>query len=290
MFFIILCNGGNKMSELIQESQIEIQPFSSEKVNINVLLESGVHFGHQKSKWNPKMKEYIFATKGNVHIINLQKTLEKLKEAYAFAKEMAQKGAKFLFVGTRKQAQDIIKQEAIACGQFYVNKKWIPGTLTNFQSVRRAVQNLMRIEKMEVDGSINKLPKGEISKLMKLKKRFSERLEGIRDMKSLPGVLYVVDITNEEIAVLEARKMGIPIIAIVDTNADPTLVDYPIPANDDAVRSIQVITEVIKSAILEGENYAMKKEITEEEVEEKVSYYVSEEITEKVESIEDRES
>ncbi|MFN4245560.1 MAG: 30S ribosomal protein S2 [Brevinematia bacterium] len=278
------------MSELIQESQIEIQPFSSEKVNINVLLESGVHFGHQKSKWNPKMKEYIFATKGNVHIINLQKTLEKLKEAYAFAKEMAQKGAKFLFVGTRKQAQDIIKQEAIACGQFYVNKKWIPGTLTNFQSVRRAVQNLMRIEKMEVDGSINKLPKGEISKLMKLKKRFSERLEGIRDMKSLPGVLYVVDITNEEIAVLEARKMGIPIIAIVDTNADPTLVDYPIPANDDAVRSIQVITEVIKSAILEGENYAMKKEITEEEVEEKVSYYVSEEITEKVESIEDRES
>ncbi len=278
------------MSEIVQESQIEIQPFSSEKVNINVLLEAGTHFGHQKSKWNPKMKEYIFATKGMVHIINLQKTLEKLREAYAFAKEMAQKGAKFLFVGTRKQAQDIIKQEALACGQFYVNKKWIPGTLTNFPSIRKAVQNLMRIEKMEVDGSINQLPKSEISKLMKLKKRLSERLEGIRDMKTLPDVLYVVDITKEEIAVAEARKLGIPIIAIVDTNADPTLVDYPIPGNDDAVRSIQVITEVIKSAILEGENYAMKKEVEEKEYEEKVSYYVSEEITEEVESLEDRES
>lgn len=279
------------MSETLQESQIEIQPFSSEKVNINVLLEAGAHFGHQKSKWNPKMKEYIFATKGNVHIINLQKTLEKLREAYIFAKEMAQKGAKFLFVGTKKQAQDVIKQEAIACGQFYVNRKWIPGTLTNFQSVRKAVQNLMRIEKMEVDGSINQLPKSEISKMMKLKKRLAERLEGIRDMKSLPDVLYVVDITKEEIAVNEARKIGIPIIAIVDTNSDPTLVDCPIPANDDAVRSIQVITEVIKSAILEGETFAMKREVEEkEEVEERESYYVSEELTEEVESLEDRES
>ncbi|MEN2997724.1 MAG: 30S ribosomal protein S2 [Brevinematia bacterium] len=279
------------MSEITQESQIEIQPFSSEKVNINVLLEAGAHFGHQKSKWNPKMKEFIFATKGNVHIINLQKTLEKLKDAYNFVKEMAKKGAKFLFVGTRKQAQDIIKQEAVACGQFYVNKKWIPGTLTNFHSVRKAVQNLMRIEKMEVDGSINQLPKSEISKLMKLKKRLSERLEGIRDMKSLPDVLYVVDITKEEIAVNEARKLGIPIVAIVDTNSDPTLVDYPIPANDDAVRSIQIITEVIKSAILEGESFAMKREVEEEEeVEEKESYYVSEKIAEEVESLEDRES
>lgn len=278
------------MSEIIQESQIEIQPFSSEKVNINILLEAGAHFGHQKSKWNPKMKDYIFATKGNVHIINLQKTLEKLKEAYNFAKEMAQKGAKFLFVGTRKQAQDIIKQEALACEQFYVNKKWIPGTLTNFPSVRKAVQNLMRIEKMEVDGSINQLPKSEISKMMKLKKRLLERLEGIRDMKSLPDVIYIVDITKEEIAVNEARKIGIPIIAIVDTNADPTLVDYPIPANDDAVRSIQVITEAIKSAILEGSAYAMKKELSQqEEVEEKESYYVSEEITDEVENLESKE-
>lgn len=278
------------MSEIIQESQIEIQPFSSEKVNINILLEAGAHFGHQKSKWNPKMKDYIFATKGNVHIINLQKTLEKLKEAYNFAKEMAQKGAKFLFVGTRKQAQDIIKQEALACEQFYVNKKWIPGTLTNFPSVRKAVQNLMRIEKMEVDGSINQLPKSEISKMMKLKKRLLERLEGIRDMKSLPDVIYIVDITKEEIAVNEARKIGIPIIAIVDTNADPTLVDYPIPANDDAVRSIQVITEAIKSAILEGSAYAMKKEVSQqEEVEEKESYYVSEEITDEVENLESKE-
>ncbi|MCS7299209.1 MAG: 30S ribosomal protein S2 [Spirochaetia bacterium] len=278
------------MSEIVQESQIEIQPFSSEKVNINVLLEAGAHFGHQKSKWNPKMKNYIFATKGNVHIINLQKTLEKLKEAYNFAKESAQKGARFLFVGTRKQAQDIIKQEALSCGQFYVNKKWIPGTLTNFPSVRKAIQNLMRIEKMEVDGSINQLPKSEISKLMKVKKKLIDRFEGIRDMKTLPDVLYVVDITKEEIAVNEARRLGIPIIAIVDTNADPTLVDYPIPANDDAVRSIQVITEVIKSAILEGENFAMKREVEEkEEVVEKESLYVSEEITEEVESLEDRE-
>lgn len=280
------------MSEIVQESQIEIQPFSSEKVNINVLLEAGAHFGEQKSRWNPKMKNYIFATKGNVHIINLQKTLEKLKEAYNFAKESAQKGARFLFVGTKKQAHDIIKQEALACGQFYVNKKWIPGTLTNFPSIRKAIQNLMRIEKMEVDGSINQLPKSEISKLMKLKKKLIDRFEGIRDMKTLPNVLYVVDITKEEIAVNEAKRLGIPIIAIVDTNADPTLVDYPIPANDDAVRSIQVITEVIKSAILEGENFAMKREVEEkeeEEVTERESLYVSEEITEEVESLEDRE-
>lgn len=278
------------MSEIVQESQIEIQPFSSEKVNINVLLEAGAHFGHQKSKWNPKMKNYIFATKGNVHIINLQKTLEKLKEAYNFAKEAAKKGARFLFVGTKKQAQDIIKQEALACGQFYVNKKWIPGTLTNFPSVRKAIQNLMRIEKMEVDGSINQLPKSEISKLMRVKKKLIDRFEGIRDMKTLPDVIYVVDITKEEIAVNEARRLRIPIIAIVDTNADPTLVDYPIPANDDAVRSIQVITEVIKSAILEGESFAVKREVEEEEeVVEKESLYVSEEITEEVESLEDRE-
>lgn len=278
------------MADVVQESQIEIQPFSSEKVNINVLLEAGAHFGHQKSKWNPKMKDYIFTSKGNVHIINLQKTLEKLKEAYEFAKEMAKKGARFLFVGTRKQAQDIIKQEALACGQFYVNTKWIPGTLTNFPSIRKSVQNLMRIEKMEADGSINQLPKSEINKIMKLKKKLLERLEGIKEMKTLPDVLYVVDITKEEIAVNEARKMGIPIIAIVDTNADPTLVDYPIPANDDAVRSIQVITEVIKSAVLEGENYAVKKELEEVSEEEKVDLSVPEDISDKIESLEDRES
>ncbi|MGC8871037.1 MAG: 30S ribosomal protein S2 [Brevinematia bacterium] len=268
---------------------MEIQPFSSEKVNINILLEAGAHFGHQKSKWNPKMKEYIFASKGNVHIINLQKTLEKLKEAYEFAKEMAKQGARFLFVGTRKQAQDIIKQEALACGQFYINTKWIPGTLTNFPSIRRSIQNLMRIEKMEADGSINQLPKSEINKVMKLKKKLLEKLEGIKEMKTLPDVLYIVDITKEEIAVKEARKMGIPIIAIVDTNADPTLVDYPIPANDDAVRSIQIITEVIKSAILEGENYAVKKEIEEIAEEEKPDLSVPEDISDKLESMEDRD-
>jgi small subunit ribosomal protein S2 len=276
------------MSEAM-ESQVEFSGFSSEKININVLLEAGAHFGHPRSKWNPKMKEYIFAGRGNVYIINLQKTLELLKEAYNFAKEVAQRGGRFLFVGTKKQAQDLIKQEAITCNQFYVNKKWIPGTLTNFPSIRRSVQKLVKIEKMEADGSINQLPKGEINKLMKLKKKLLDKLEGIRDMKTLPDALYVVDITKEEIAVMEARKLGIPIIAIVDTNADPTLVDYPIPANDDAVRSIQVITEVIKSAILEGESLAIKKEYTSAEEKEEIEEPEKIEISEDIESLEDKE-
>ncbi len=266
----------------------EIQSFSVEKVNINTLLEAGAHFGHQRSRWNPKMKPYIFAERGSVDIINLQKTLEELKKAYDFAKEVAKKGGRFLFVGTRKQAQDIIKQEAIACGQFYVHKSWVPGTLTNFQSFRRAVQNLLRIEKMETDGSINQLPKSEINKLLRKKRKLQERLEGIREMKSLPDAMYIVDITKEKIAVQEAIRLGIPVIAIVDTNGDPTLVNYPIPANDDAVRSIQLITSVIKSAIMEGISEGIKIEYQKstEEPEEKISFI---EVPEEIENMEDSE-
>jgi len=279
------------MSEAM-ENQEDISTFPSEKININVLLEAGAHFGHQRNRWNPKMKDYIFAGRGNVYIINLQRTLEKLKEAYDFAKEVSQRGGRFLFVGTKKQAQDLIKQEASSCNQFYINKKWIPGTLTNFSSIRRAIQKLVKIEKMEADGSINQLPRGEINKLMKLKKKLADRLEGVRDMRNLPDALYVVDITKEEIAVMEARKLGIPVIAIVDTNADPTLVDYPIPANDDAVRSIQVITEIIKNAIMEGESLGIKEEYKSMEEGGEPESLGSEkiELSEDIENLEDKES
>ncbi|HOQ67243.1 MAG TPA: 30S ribosomal protein S2, partial [Candidatus Atribacteria bacterium] len=221
-------------------------------VTMKQLLEAGVHFGHQTRRWNPKMKPYIFTERNNIYIIDLQKTVELAEEAYNFARDLASKGGTFLFVGTKKQAQEAIEQEARRCGMFYVNQRWLGGMITNFSTIRQSVQRLKNIEDMEERGILDKLPKKEVMQIKKRKARLEKYLSGIRDMEKLPDAIFVVDPRRERNAVLEARKMDIPIIAIVDTNCDPDEIDYPIPGNDDAIRAIRLFTSLIADAILEG--------------------------------------
>ncbi|HPZ81106.1 MAG TPA: 30S ribosomal protein S2 [Candidatus Atribacteria bacterium] len=221
-------------------------------VTMKQLLEAGVHFGHQTRRWNPKMKPYIFTERNNIYIIDLQKTVELAEEAYNFARDLASKGGTFLFVGTKKQAQEAIEQEARRCGMFYVNQRWLGGMITNFSTIRQSVQRLKNIEDMEERGILDKLPKKEVMQIKKRKARLEKYLSGIREMEKLPDAIFVVDPRRERNAVLEARKMDIPIIAIVDTNCDPDEIDYPIPGNDDAIRAIRLFTSLIADAILEG--------------------------------------
>lgn len=221
-------------------------------VSMNLLLEAGVHFGHQTKRWNPKMKEYIFTARDEIYIIDLQKTAKKLEEAYGALKEIASNGGKVLFVGTRKQASEAVKEEALRSGSFYVNERWLGGTLTNFKTIRRRVRRLEQIEKMEKDGIFELLPKKEVISIKKEYNKLNKLLCGIRDMYKLPQAMFIVDPSKEEIAIREARKLNIPVFGIVDTNCDPDMVDYVIPGNDDAIRAVKLVTGVLNNAIVEA--------------------------------------
>lgn len=217
------------------------------------LLEAGVHFGHNTRRWNPKMKEYIYEERNGIYIIDLQKTEKLLIEAYKKMYTIVQDGGKVLFVGTRKQTQDVIREEAIRAGQYYVDHRWLGGTLTNFKTIRKSINRLFRLEAMEEDGTFDLLPKKEVSLLRKEKDKLNKYFSGIRDMKKLPDALFVVDPKSEHIAVAEARKLKIPIFALVDTNCDPDEVDYVIPGNDDAIRSVKLIVATMANAIVEAQ-------------------------------------
>jgi small subunit ribosomal protein S2 len=216
------------------------------------LLEAGVHFGHQTRRWNPKMAEYIFTERNGIHIIDLQKTARKIEEAYAFIRDIAAAKKTILFVGTKKQAQEAIESEALRVGMFYVNVRWLGGMLTNFSTIRRRIDRLYQLEKMETDGTFELLTKKEVLNLKKEQTRLERYLGGIKEMKELPGALFVVDPRKEHIAISEAKKLGIPVVAIVDTNCDPEEADYVIPANDDAIRAVKLIVEAVANAVIEA--------------------------------------
>jgi small subunit ribosomal protein S2 len=221
-------------------------------ISMKQLLEAGVHFGHQTRRWNPKMDRYIFTERNGIYIIDLQKTVKKFEEAYQFVKELASTGGTMLFVGTKKQAQDSVKEEAERSGMYFINSRWLGGTLTNFQTIQKRIQRLKQLETMETDGTFEVLPKKEVIILRKEQERLEKFLGGIKNMKELPSALFIVDPRKERIAIAEARKLGIPIVAIVDTNCDPDEIDYVIPGNDDAIRAVKLITAKIADAILEG--------------------------------------
>ena len=242
-------------------------------VSMSYLLEAGVHFGHQTKRWNPKMKPYIFTARDEIYIIDLQKTAEKIEEAYAALKEIAANGGKTIFVGTRKQASEAAKEEAIRSESYYVCERWLGGTLTNFKTIRKRVRRLEQIEKMEQDGIFERLPKKEVIKIKKEYDKLNKLLCGIRDMNRLPQAMFIVDPSKEEIAIREARKLNIPVFGIVDTNCDPDMVDYVIPANDDAIRAVKLITSVMANAIVEANGgktidyvSGSRKEIKDEEI------------------------
>lgn len=228
------------------------------------LLEAGVHFGHQVKRWHPKMKKYIFGERNGIYIIDLQKTVKGLEDAYNFIKSVAMTGAPILFVGTKKQSQDAIQEEAIRAGAYYVNQRWLGGMLTNFSTIKKSIEKLNKIEEMKADGTLELLTKKEAAAIEKERVKLEKNLAGIKEMPSLPGALFVVDPKKERIAVAEARKLSIPIVAIVDTNCDPDEVDYVIPGNDDAIRAIKLITSKIADAIIEGKE-ALSKTLAEEE-------------------------
>lgn len=221
-------------------------------VSMKQLLEAGVHFGHQTRRWNPKMSKYIFTERNGIYIIDLQKTVKMMEHAYNFVRDLAANGGNVLFVGTKKQAQEAVKEEANRCDMFYVNHRWLGGTLTNFQTIRKRIERLHELERMEEDGTFDVLPKKEVILLKKEQAKLEKFLGGIKHMKKLPDAIFVIDPRKERIAVAEARKLNIPIIAIVDTNCDPDEVDYVIPGNDDAIRAVRLFTGKIADAILEG--------------------------------------
>ena len=221
-------------------------------VAMKQLLEAGVHFGHQTRRWDPKMAEYIFQARNGIHIIDLQKTSKKIDEAYAFLKEQVEEGKTVLFVGTKKQAQECVKEAAEKSGMYYIDQRWLGGMLTNFGTIRTRVQRLKDLEKMQEDGTFDVLPKKEVILLKKEMEKLERNLGGIKDMEEIPGVIFLVDPKKEHIAVLEAKKLGIPVIGLVDTNCNPEEVDYAIPGNDDAIRAVKLITDVMANAIIEG--------------------------------------
>lgn len=221
-------------------------------VSMKQLLEAGVHFGHQTRRWNPKMARYIFTERNGIYIIDLQKTVKKLDEAYMFVRDLAANGGNLLFVGTKKQAGDSVRDEATRAGAYYVNARWLGGMLTNFKTIRRRIDRLAQLRKMQEDGTFDLLPKKEVSKLNLEIEKLEKFLGGIKDMKKLPSALFVVDPRKEKIAVAEARKLGIPIVAIVDTNCDPDEIDYVIPGNDDAIRAVRLLSATMADALIEG--------------------------------------
>ena len=226
-------------------------------VSMKQLLEAGVHFGHQTRRWNPKMAEYIFTERNGIYIIDLQKTVRKLEEAYNFIRDLTEQGKSVLFVGTKKQAQESVKEEAIRCGAYYVNARWLGGMLTNFTTIRRRVNRLKQLREMQENGTFDLLPKKEVIKLNLEIEKLEKFLGGIKDMKDLPGALFIVDPRKEKIAVAEAKKLGIPIIAIVDKNCDPDEVDYVIPGNDDAIRAVKLLAGVMANGVIEGKEGQM---------------------------------
>ena len=252
-------------------------------ITMKQLLEAGVHFGHQTRKWNPKMKKYIFAARNDIHIIDLQLTVGLIEQAYSFVADSVKAGKSVLFVGTKKQAQEAIKEEAQRCGQFYINSRWLGGTLTNFKTIRSRIDRLNKLNKMEESGEFDLLPKKEVLGLKKEMEKLENNLGGIKDMKGLPGVMFIVDPHNEDIAVQEARKLNIPIVAITDTNCDPDLIDDVIPGNDDAIRAVTLVSSVIANAVIEanqGETMdvalaAEKEEAAPESIEEVVEAAVA---------------
>ncbi len=221
-------------------------------VSIKELLEAGVHFGHQTNRWNPKMKKYIYGERNGIYIIDLQKTTRKFQMAYEFVKDTAAEGQAILFVGTKRQAQDIITEEAKRCGMFYVTHRWLGGMLTNFQTIRKSIEKLKKLEAARTDGTFERLPKKEVNQLEKEREQLEKNLGGIKEMTTLPGAVYIVDTRMERTAVLEARRLIIPIVALVDTNCDPEEIHYPIPGNDDALRAIKLVTAKIADAVIEG--------------------------------------
>ena len=243
-------------------------------VAMKQLLEAGVHFGHQTRRWDPKMAEYIFQARNGIHIIDLQKTSKKIDEAYAFVKEQVEEGKTVLFVGTKKQAQECMKEAALSCGMFYIDQRWLGGMLTNFKTIRTRVERLKKLEAMEQDGTFEVLPKKEIIGLRKEMAKLETNLGGIKDMEELPGVIFLVDSKKEAIAIQEAKKLSIPVVGLVDTNCSPEDIDYVIPGNDDAIRSVKLIAQVIANAVIEGkqgEALDLNVESNEEKKEENAS-------------------
>ncbi|MCC6347836.1 MAG: 30S ribosomal protein S2 [Nitrospirales bacterium] len=234
-------------------------------VTMKELLEAGVHFGHQVKRWNPKMKKFIFGERNGIHIVDLQKTLKGLVEAYNYTKELSASGASILFVGTKKQAQDAIAEESRRAGAFYVNNRWLGGMLTNFTTVRKSIERLKKIDTMKEDGTYTVLKKKEVSLLEKERINLEKNLSGIKEMGALPGALFIIDPRKEKIAVAEARRLSIPIIAVVDTNCDPDEIDYIVPGNDDAIRAIKLISSKMADAILEGRSTREKARVEEQE-------------------------
>ena len=238
-------------------------------VAMKQLLEAGVHFGHQTRRWDPRMAEYIFQARNGIHIIDLQKASKKIDEAYEFIKEQVEEGKTVLFVGTKKQAQDCMKDAAIKSGMYYVNQRWLGGMLTNFDTIQKRIQRLKDLEKMEEDGTFDVLPKKEVILLKKEMEKLEKNLGGIKEMDKLPGVIFLVDPKKERIAILEAKKLGIPTVGIVDTNCNPEDLDYPIPGNDDAIRAVKLIADVMANAVIEGKQgesfeTAEEQDVTEE--------------------------
>ena len=262
----------------------------SNVISMKQLLEAGVHFGHQTRRWNPKMAEYIFTQRNGIHIVDLQKTVKKIEEAYDFVRDLSANGGTVLFVGTKKQAQDSIKEEAERVGMYYVNARWLGGMITNFTTIRRRVDRLANLRKMQEDGTFDLLPKKEVIKLNLEIEKLEKFLGGIKDMKKLPSALFIVDPRKEHIALAEAKKLGIPVIAIVDTNCDPDVVDYVIPGNDDAIRAVKLISEIIGNAVLEGRQGTSMAEATAEasvaqgEAKETIPFVMAEEDKVKVET------
>ncbi len=247
-------------------------------ISMKQLLEAGVHFGHQTKRWNPKMKKYIFDARNDIHIIDLELTVKQIEEAYAFIYKVAKEGKSILFVGKKKQAKEAIQSEAERCGMFYMNQRWLGGTLTNFQTIRTRIDKLNKLNQMEIIGEFDLLPKKEVASLKAERDVLEKNLGGIKNMRNLPGALFVVDLKVEHIAIQEAKKLGIPIVALVDTNCDPDLVDYVIPGNDDAIRAIKLIASVMANAVIEAkegiqinveddqDDAVVVEETTEEEV------------------------
>jgi len=227
------------------------------------LLEAGVHFGHQTKRWNPKMAKYIFGERSGIYIIDLQKTLKKFRDAYGFMRDLASQGGSVLFVGTKKQAQEAVLEEAGRCGMFYVNHRWLGGTLTNFTTIRKSIARLKKLDEMKENGEYERLPKKEVLGLEREREKLEKALVGIKSMDRLPSAVFIIDPKKEDIAVEEARRLAIPIVAIVDTNCDPSVIDYPIPGNDDAIRAVRLITARMADAIVEGRG-ALAKENAEE--------------------------
>jgi small subunit ribosomal protein S2 len=229
-------------------------------VTMKELLEAGVHFGHQVRRWNPKMKEYIFGERNGIYIIDLQKTLKKFREAYAFVRDLAAGGGTMLFIGTKKQAQETVLDEATRCNGFYVNQRWLGGTLTNFTTIRKSIARLKKLEEMKETGEFDRLSKKEALELDREREKLEKALIGIKMMESLPSAVFIIDPRKEKIAVAEAQRLAIPIVAIVDTNCDPTGIDYPVPGNDDAIRAVRLITSRVADAMLEGRGTLAKDE------------------------------